>query len=279
MEKDEAVASLLDRMPRPEDDLTELTGTWEARKDRLAQRAPYSLPTPKLEPLPQELVERGEAFKRRPDVQASLHGLDWDVGIVDLTRILTFQKLVVLEQIAERVAGVSQDHWGPLFSLCLPDSSILEVGGMLHPSGRSITLSSPSPNLRVSQHILQDLTVAPAPGVPGQTMKFFGFAVSYGAPFLQVAEYKGRWFVRDGYHRSYGLLSRGVARVPAVFVKARSFTETGAAAPIFLSREILFGDHPPTLKDFFDDDLAMTVSQRVTRKIVRITAEEFVVEV
>jgi hypothetical protein len=67
--------------------------------------------------------------------------------------------------------------------------------------------------------------------------------------------------------------------VPCVFVKARNFQELGAAAPGFLPYEVLFSDRPPFLTDFLDDTFSVLVNQKAMRKVVRISAEEFLVEV
>ena|SRR5712692_24341 len=42
--------------------------------------------------------------------------------------------------------------------------------------------------------------------------------------FLQVARFQDRYFLRDGYHRAFGFLSRGIWRVPA-FVREFGRTE------------------------------------------------------
>jgi len=52
-----------------------------------------------------------------------------------------------------------------------------------------------------------------------------------------------------------------------------------AATPGFLPYEILFGERPPMLTDFLDDAVSVSTNQKATRKVVRITAEEFLVEV
>ena len=102
--------------------------------------------------------------------------------------------------------------------------------------------------------------------------------MNFGAGFVQIAEYNDRWFVRDGYHRTYGLLCRGVYEIPCIFIRARTFQELGAAAPGFLPYEILFGERPPLLTDFLDDSVSVSTNQKAMRKVVRIAAEEFMVE-
>jgi hypothetical protein len=52
-----------------------------------------------------------------------------------------------------------------------------------------------------------------------------------------------------------------------------------AVAPGFYPYQVLFGDRPPFGTDFLDDKVSAFVCQRAMRKVVRISAEEFVVEV
>jgi hypothetical protein len=140
---------------------------------------------------------------------------------------------------------------------------------MINQSEKSYTLSSLNPNLRIMTLVRQKQ----------DSWKNLGFIVGIHPSFVQVAECNGRWFVRDGYHRCYGLLRRGITRIPCVFVRARNFSETGAEQPGLLKYEQVFSSRPPLLKDFFDDAVSVTVQYRALRKVVRIRGEEFFVEV
>jgi len=115
---------------------------------------------------------------------------------------------------------------------------------MFDPDAKGITLSSLNPNLRVIGHVVQKTEVNQgAGGVMSATA--LGFLVKLGASFVQAVEYNGRWFVRDGYHRCYGLLANGITRIPCMLIHAVNFAQTGAEQPGFFSYEILFGDRPP----------------------------------
>jgi hypothetical protein len=101
----------------------------------------------------------------------------------------------------------------------------------------------------------------------------------FGTGHVHVVEYKGRHFLKDGYHRCYGLLARGITRVPAIYERARSFADVHSGGTTFVSQEYLLGTHPPMLTDFHCPAVSATVSQQAFRKVVRIRAEEFVVNV
>jgi hypothetical protein len=95
-----------------------------------------------------------------------------------------------------------------------------------------------------------------------------------GSPFFEVAEFRGRWFLRDGYHRAYHLLQAGVDRMPVVVIYARSIEELGATAPWFFNEEQLFSDRPPHVTDFLDDNMILHYERTALRKVIRIHIEE-----
>jgi hypothetical protein len=104
---------------------------------------------------------------------------------------------------------------------------------------------------------------------------FYGFSIGFGFPFVQVVEYQGRWFIRDGYHRSFGLLKRGADRIPCLLIRARDAQQFGGTAPDHIRGEILFGVRPPFLKDFLDDEVSASATRPLTGKVIRIAASEF----
>lgn len=280
LEENEAIISLLGRLPEPGENTTAHAIRGAEARHSLSMRLPYASPTPALGVLPAALQEQGALFCRRPDVVAAMQGLDWTLGMVDLREILGFQKMIVQEQAVERANAVDLANPQSLFSFCLPETtSLTTLTGAIDQDQKGITFSSLNPNLRIGNCLGTDVEFAAVPGAPGRKEKFIGFAINFGVTFVQIAEYGGRWFVRDGYHRTYGLLRRGVYSIPSIFVRARNFQELGAAAAGFLPYEILFGERPPLLTDFLDDAVSVSTNQKATRKVVRITAEEFVVEV
>ena len=72
-----------------------------------------------------------------------------------------------------------------------------------------------------------------------------------------VTVLRGRLVLRDGYHRSFGLISRGITHVPAY---VRDFDTTENLAPAgMLPQNTWLGDRPPMLRDYHDDRVAASV--------------------
>lgn len=151
------------------------------------------------------------------------------------------------------------------------------MGAFGDQDGHGFALSSLNPNLRVVGSNVAEALVSPSPQVPPQKMQAFTFFVSMGASYVQVARYQGRHFLRDGYHRAAGLLRVGVTRVPAVVVDAPSY-QFVASAPGLFDHEVAFSDRVPSLSDFWDDSVSADGLQPAVRKVVRMRADEFVVQ-
>jgi len=102
--------------------------------------------------------------------------------------------------------------------------------------------SSPNPNLKIL--------------APIQTQEgMFGFAVGIANSLVQVVKVNNRYFIRDGTHRAYGFLSNGINLVPVLYREFNSINDMGLPQGLFPA-EILIGNKPPRLIDYFDDSVS-----------------------
>jgi hypothetical protein len=194
----------------------------------------------------------------RRDLQAEMRGLDWSIGVVDLRRLLAFQRRLSFDSTLPAMTVPPQCDWGGLIEIAFasPNPVICDV---IHDrEKKTVTLQSSNPNVQLQ--VTQD------PAMP--------VAVYAGSPFFEVAQYAGRWFLRDGYHRAYNLLRAGIFRLPAVIVRARTLEELGAVQPRFFSEAILLSEHPPFVTDFLNESLTIEYDRHPIIKTLRITMEE-----
>jgi hypothetical protein len=70
---------------------------------------------------------------------------------------------------------------------------------------------------------------------------------------------------------------RRITNVPAVVIDAPSFQYVTPAPGLF-DHEVAFSDRPPSLADFWNDAVATDATQPVVRKVVRIRADQIVVQ-
>jgi hypothetical protein len=272
--REEAVRQLLGRNPLPQDDLTTIDQMIASARSAVLRRPAISISDPVVAG-DRLLLEQVAA---RPEVQASFADARWRVEWVDLTQVLSVQKLITIDGLDLRVAGVAADP-AALQELCLPSAQPTPpLGAFSDPDGHGFALSSLNPNLRVVGSTVAEALVSPSPQVPPQKVQAFTLFVNMGASYLQIAQYQGRSFLRDGYHRAAGLLRSGISRVPAIVIDAPSFQFIIASAPGLFDHEVAFSDHAPRLADFWDETVAADALQPAVRKVVRIRAEQFVVQ-
>jgi hypothetical protein len=218
-------------------------------------RAPFEVKSALCEIKDCRLIDKLAAQEPRTDLHAEMLGLDWFLGVVDLRHLLAFQRRIVLNTDVPGPAPAADD-WDALIDLCF--GSPKPVACEITQSEASIVFRSSNPNLhfRVTQNNTSPI------------------AIHTGSPFFEVAQYRGRWFLRDGYHRAFQCLKSGISRLPAVIVRARSREELGAVQPWFFPEEVLFSSAPPRVIDFLDDELVIKYNRFPLIKTLRITMEE-----
>lgn len=274
MTEHEGVSALLGRPPMLGEDVTAPRAIWQAARNAVQARPVY-IPG-------RVLLDNGDrtqldAIAHRPGVAAAFSGMIWRPEWVDLGEVLSFQKGIVLDGADERIGSADRDA-DALFRLCIPDEAPAPSQAAISsdPDNKGFTISSLNPNLRIAGAQVSDADVSPALGMPPTKMKAFTILAFTGLSYLQVVRYRDRCFVRDGYHRATGLLRRGVRAVPCIFIEARNFGEVGCP-PGSLTDEIMYGDRPPRLVDFWDDATSREVQQIAIRKVLRVRGDEFLV--
>lgn len=213
------------------------------------------------------LVEVGDEALRalfgeqagRSDLLEEMQGLDWSLGIVDLRGLIAFQRRVVFDPERPYKVSVEAGDWRGLFGVAF-GPPVAPVYRQSMGADGAIVIETDNPNLQLRR----------SEGV---------FALHGGSPFFEVATYRGRWFLRDGYHRAYALLRAGVVHVPAVVVRARTLAELGPVGEWFFAEEILFGERPPLVRDFLDDTLTVEYTRPRMMKTIRVRVEESFVAV
>jgi hypothetical protein len=202
---------------------------------------------------------------RRDDLQREYEELDWVLAVVDLRRLLAFQRRLILDPARLPLALLNQDDWPRLISLAIGTKR--STKHHLVPNKRTtdsldVSLYSSNPDLQFRLDPKKN------------EAEFSSLSLHGGSPFFEVAKLRGRWFLRDGYHRAYNLLQAGVHRIPAVVIFARTIRELGATEPWFFGEEQLFSDRPPRVTDFLDEDLTVSYKRTSLRKVIRVRIEE-----
>ena len=211
---------------------------------------------PILAHLTQTLADSLAPHATRPDLILEMAGLEWSLGVVDLRHLQAFQRRLSLTRHQPTLIPAQHD-WPSLINFAFGPPRSLHY--QLHNEVNSvITIITTDPNLH--------LRPSTDPATP--------FIVHGGSPFLEVARYRNRWFLRDGYHRAYALLQHNIFAVPAILIQVVTLSDLGADAPRFFPEEVLFSSHPPFVQDFLDDQLTITYDRPTLKKTIRLTIEE-----
>jgi len=241
----------------------EIEARVKAARERLALRDGYADCSALLPKETREIRHLLNAAAQRADLHAEYEGLEWALGVVDLRSVLAFQRRLVFGRGRAEAMGVKQDDWGQLAAIALGAQRSTEcrvVRGEDDADGVSFALYSNNPDLELKLNAEQS--------------NRFPFQMYGGSPFFEVAEFRGRWFLRDGYHRAYRFLKAGVCCVPAVVIRARTIEELGATEPWFFGEEQLFSERPPRVTDFLDAGMVLQYERAALRKVIRVRVEE-----
>jgi hypothetical protein len=222
----------------------------------VAGRASYELTSALVESGDCRLRERLAEQAGRDDLREEMAGLDWFLGVVDIRRLLAFRRRIALESEAQEAPVPCADDCIGLMDLCFGNPK--PPGCDAVRSDESLMLRSVNPNL---QFRFTEDSSSP-------------IALHSGSPFFEVAQYRDRWFLRDGYHRAFRCLGTNVFRLPAVIVRARTLEELGAVNSWFFPEDVLFASTPPRVIDFLDDALVIEYQRAPLIKTLRITVEE-----
>ncbi|MBB6142928.1 hypothetical protein HNQ77_000872 [Silvibacterium bohemicum] len=231
-------------------------GKWADARRIVTQRAPFEAANAMI-------LEESEKFRdafsvqaARRDLQAEMAGLDWSLGVVDLRLLLAFQRRLCFNASAGSVVDPAQIE--DLLTLAFGPAKTISFDLVHAETNRNLVLESRDPNLH-----FRFSTEGSTPVI-----------VHAGSPFFEVGRYRGRWFLRDGYHRAYALLRAGIFTLPAVIVQARTLEELGANQPWFFPEDVLLSDSPPLVTDFLDAALTIEYERPPLIKTLRIAIEE-----
>lgn len=214
--------------------------------------------------VPAELADHVAKLERNAS-SAALFKEGCKVSVVDLQKVCAIQPVVYTRNAMNRMLGVDPNSIASIAAVTLPIPGPQSLPVQFDPTKNAWIFSSPNPNLR----ILGNFSTEVQPGVPG-----FGFVVSIQQSYLQVASLHGRYFLSDGYHRAFGLLSIGVSWAPCL-VRKFSRIEDLTLPPGLLPQDAFLGEKPPMLTDYSNDEVAAPVEVDTTHKIIALPALEF----
>jgi hypothetical protein len=230
-------------------------------------------------PLPTELEEAASDLQLDPAFNRSFGVVPADIGMVELDRLVVFQKTINLAHAEKIKAGLpANPSDADLFRVCFsPGRPPVKMQQMAE---TVFAFASPSTDFRVLGLTLLDPASLGGHLPGGHASAVLAVPIGYGVNYLSAIQVEGRLVLNNGSHRAYALREAGVQRVPCVVQHVTRRDELGVIGSPDLQRNLglyLEDPRPPLLKDYFDDRLRKIVSlPRRTRQVrVQIAIEKF----
>lgn len=258
-----------------------LADGWRSANDRIRQlerdEAGWA-DNPKFDPVPEALHSLRDKVLVDPIVQRTFAVVPFEIGIVDLDRMVVYQKhinLTYANELKQLLGSAPTEE--EVFGFCLPVDRRYDPevrGGRIGPNAWSF--SSPSTDLRMLDFVLVDPSTISGFETTGAAVAVAGVAVGYGSNYLSALRVEGRLILNNGSHRAYTLRSLGIAHAPCLIQNITRPEELELIATSDVQeRSELFLKHPrpPVLKDYFDDKLRMLVHVPRKNRQVRIVVQ------
>ncbi len=230
---------------------------------------------PEIKVVPSSQERLAKEVYADPMFQRSFQVVPTDIGIVQLDRLVVFQKSINLTYVRSLQAGLGKKpNEEEIFRFCLSVKHPHPPVRVAQTAANSFTFISPSNDFRfVESRLLGTADIASY--IPqGPVTGVLGLVLGYGSNFVTALEVENRLILVNGSHRAYALREMGIDRIPCLIehISRREELEVVIAGELVQKPDLfLKAARPPLLKDYFDPALRKLVG--VTRKdrLVRVT--------
>jgi hypothetical protein len=195
----------------------------------------------------------------------------WDLRLVEpIDNLLAFQAHVDLERTDALCHSLPVN---PTLTDALPLCLPLTIPAVPHfPAGYP-----PTEPLKLQSLIFKspslDLRIANKGQFPNQLI---GIQLGIAPPFAQVVRFNGRCYLRNGFHRTYGLRLRDFHQVPCVYREVKEFKDVADGPPATFGQTLLESNNPPTI-GHYTQGRAYNVSLRKFSRVIHIGWADYVV--
>jgi len=209
-----------------------------------------------------QLKAKADAFMAQPVTKNAYAILPASVGIVELDRLVVFQKQINLSYANQlQAAATNIDiESETLFDYCINATGARPSIARGQANANTFTFVSPSTDARFLGSALLDATAVTGYSIPGHVESVVVLFVGYGINALAVVDAGGRLILNNGSHRAYALRKAGATHAWAV-VQQASKEEDLSIMPVVQQNVELYlrSTRPPMLRDYFNPDLVASI--------------------
>ncbi len=251
----------------PTDDAA-LRATWTAAKSTLGTPLPNA-GKPDIQQIPpgHDMYLRG--VMNSPRWQLSMNGVSApEFKMVEISPLLAFQFHVDLARAGRLMrSGAVMTDITAMLEICLPQK-LLPVEFEKGDEMNGFWIRSRDPNLQVIGRFQAQADP------PDHYIDFGGPMWGQNSPLVQVAHHGGRYFLKNGYHRAYGLAKAGATHMPCLVVDAPSYEAVGIRPPGgTFQAPLLESANPPSIAHFVRGSAA-SVTLRSLTKLIHVSWAE-----
>ncbi|MDE3068968.1 MAG: hypothetical protein KGJ60_15665 [Verrucomicrobiota bacterium] len=235
---------------------------------------------PPVDPLPPALEALREEFLQAPLVQKSFNTVPTTIALVELDRLVVYQKHIDLAHVSRLKAQLyPRPSEEDIFRFCLPADPTHPPVKWSRAHDGTFVFVSPSNDLRfLGARPLEPGQIAGG-RLSGAPAGVVGLTVGFGANFFNAISAGRRLVLHNGSHRAFALRDLGVTRAPCVIQFVASWDELQAVASGELRERpeyYLKCARPPLLRDYFDGKLRKVapMQRRVRQITVKFEVDE-----
>jgi hypothetical protein len=223
-----------------------------------------------------ELMPLRERVLADPLVQLSFALTPIDVGMVELDRLVVFQKHINLSHVEQRLSPRVAAAKTPeaVFRFCLPFEDRVDPPTAFGGGPGGWIFKSPSNDFRFLGAKVIDPKDVAGLHVQGVPAHIVAVAVGYGPNYLAAAHVEGRLILWNGSHRAYALRAAGYTHVPCLIKRVSRRDELEAMGQPDVNENpdrFLSAPRPPILRDYFDDELRLIAHVQPTVRQVQVS--------
>ena len=255
-----------------------LTEEWRRANDhvmKLEKAEAGFADNPSILPIPQDLEPLAQQAKENPIFQRAFGLFPSELAVVELDRLVVFQKHINLAFIECLKAILGPNPTSEtVIRLALALERYDPPVPLMQTAQNSYSFISPSNDFRFLEATLLRPDQITNYSATGPVTAILGLAVGYGSNCLNAFHIEGRLVLNNGSHRAFALRDLGITHAPCLIQKVLRREELDLVGIPDLQQNpdrYLKATRPPLLKDYFDPLLRKVVGVPRKNRLVKVS--------